>query len=94
MGIDRISIGLALKKILQKGTPRDVLSAARLLLANMGEVTDAASTKINVNQHLEVPTLIMAGESQEDADRLFGAGRHTRTCPNCQLLLRRLILRP
>lgn len=72
MSIDRISLGLRLRNIIQKGAPRDVLSAARLLLANMGEVTDAASTKINISAQQTTVRMIIGGtpEAQAKIDRL------------------------
>lgn len=73
MGIDRISIGLALKKIVQgSGAPRDVLSAARLLLANMGEITDGASSqKAPV---VNVPVMIIQGATPERIAALRSGG--------------------
>jgi hypothetical protein len=73
MSIDRISIGLALKKILQgDAAPRDVLSASRLLLANMGEQTDSSS--INKNVNVAAPVMLIVGATSERLEALRRGG--------------------
>jgi hypothetical protein len=73
MGIDRIKLGLAFQKIINEGVPRDVLNAARLLLSNMGEMTDAAGTQKNVN--VNMPTMVIVGETEERVRRLKSGGK-------------------
>jgi hypothetical protein len=74
MGVDRISIGLAIKRILQGGAPRDVLSAARLILANMGELTDSATTQKNVTVNQQ-RVMVIVGATEERKRALREGGR-------------------
>lgn len=65
VGIDRIMLGLRLRSIIQKGADRDAMSAARLLLANWGEVTDAASTKINISSQQIIAPMVVGIEQRK-----------------------------
>lgn len=62
LGVNRITIGLALKKVIKDGKDRDIITAARLLLSNMGEVTDATTQKNSVTT-VNMPTIVYMGET-------------------------------
>jgi hypothetical protein len=79
IGINKPHLAVMFREVLETSEGRDAISSIRLMMANLGEQTDSASSQKGVSVNLPVMVIVGASQDRMEALRHGGAPQFART---------------